>query len=208
MAAALGVCAALVRRSRTGEGERIDAAMTDVLATWTGAVTPHAEGTDAETRGVPGYGMFETADGNYIALGTLTEDHFWGPLCDCLGLADVRGLSFVERMARVDEVQERITAEIRGRPREQLVADLLRAGVPVSPVLDRAGMLGLAHLQERAVVTADPWSDPSIGYPLLFQNHPARRTSPPPWASRCRRSACTSICSSRGPSRSSRGGRG
>jgi hypothetical protein len=41
-------------------------------------------------------------------------------------------------------------------------------------------MLALAHLQGRAVVTADPWSDPAIGYPLLFQHHPARRTSPPP----------------------------
>lgn len=180
MAAAFGVCAALVRRARTGDGEHIDAAMTDVLATWTGAVTPHAEGTDAEARGVPGYGMFKTADGTYVALGTLTEDHFWAPLCDGLGLAEVRGLSFVERMARVDELQERITEEIRGRPRDQLVADLLRAGVPVSPVLDRSGMLDLVHLQERAVVTADPWSDPAIGYPLLFQHHPARRTAPPP----------------------------
>jgi crotonobetainyl-CoA:carnitine CoA-transferase CaiB-like acyl-CoA transferase len=180
MAAAFGVCAALVRRLQTGEGERIDAAMTDVLATWTGAVTPHAEGTDAKARGVPGYGMFETADSTYVALGVLTEDHFWAPLCDCLRLGEARDLSFVDRMARVGELQERIAEEIRGRPREQLLADLLRVGVPVSPVLDRAGMVGLVHLQERAVVTADPWADPAIGYPLLLQHHPARRTSPPP----------------------------
>src|SRR5438309_7820328 len=32
MAAALGVCAALVRRARSGEGERVDAAIADVLA--------------------------------------------------------------------------------------------------------------------------------------------------------------------------------
>src|SRR5947208_947891 len=38
--AAFAVCAALVRRSRTGEGESIDVSMTDVLASWTGAVPP------------------------------------------------------------------------------------------------------------------------------------------------------------------------
>src|SRR5439155_839830 len=81
------------------EAERVDAAMTDVLATWTGAVTPHAEGTDPGARGVPGYGTFETADGAYVVLGIITEDHFWRPLCEALHLDDVRHLSFVERMA-------------------------------------------------------------------------------------------------------------
>ncbi len=40
MAAAFAVCAALVRATRTGEGERIDVAMAGVLATWVGAVAP------------------------------------------------------------------------------------------------------------------------------------------------------------------------
>ncbi|HET9557179.1 MAG TPA: CaiB/BaiF CoA-transferase family protein, partial [Actinomycetota bacterium] len=38
--AALAVCAALVRRGRSGQGESIDVAMTDVLASWTGSVPP------------------------------------------------------------------------------------------------------------------------------------------------------------------------
>jgi crotonobetainyl-CoA:carnitine CoA-transferase CaiB-like acyl-CoA transferase len=47
MAAAFAVCAAVVRRQRTGEGEYIDTAMTDVLATWTGAAVPRSR--DAAT---------------------------------------------------------------------------------------------------------------------------------------------------------------
>src|SRR6202040_3077146 len=77
MAAAFAVCAAAVRRLRTGEGERIDVAMSDVLATWTGAVRPQARDVDTTARGVPGYGTFRTADGRDLALGVLTEDHFW-----------------------------------------------------------------------------------------------------------------------------------
>src|SRR4029077_1682802 len=88
MAAAHAICAAVVRKLRTGEGERVDVAIADVLATWTGAVAPEAEGVDEDARGVPGYGSFECADGRYVALGILTEDHFWGPLCAVLGLGD------------------------------------------------------------------------------------------------------------------------
>jgi crotonobetainyl-CoA:carnitine CoA-transferase CaiB-like acyl-CoA transferase len=179
MAAALAISAALFRRASSGEGEHIDVAMADVLATWTGAVTPRASGTD--TRGtVPGYGTFATADGAQVALGVLTEDHFWRALCDVAGMPAARELSFVERMADGGALQARLAAAIGGRRRDDLVAELLAADVPVAPVLDRAGMLGLAHLKARGVVTADPWLDPATGYPVSFALHPAVRTSPPP----------------------------
>ncbi|HWW53258.1 MAG TPA: CoA transferase, partial [Acidimicrobiales bacterium] len=116
MAAAMGICAAVVRRITTGEGERLDVAMADVLATWTGAVRPRAEGTDPSSPGVPGYGVFATADGTYLALGVLTEDHFWRPLCGVLGLSDCADLGFVERMARTAELQKRLADEISRRP--------------------------------------------------------------------------------------------
>jgi crotonobetainyl-CoA:carnitine CoA-transferase CaiB-like acyl-CoA transferase len=101
-------------------------------------------------------------------------------LCAVLGLDDVGGLTFAERMARVDELQSRVAAAIASHDRDELVDELLAADVPVAPVLDRAEMLALAHLRERSVVTADPWADPAIGYPVRFERHAAARTSPPP----------------------------
>ena len=183
MAAALGVCAALLRRAATGEGERIDVAMTDVLATWTGAVPPATRDATAEARSVPGYGTFVTADGGHIALGVISEDHFWRPLCVALGLdhADA-ALGFSDRMARGEALQARVAGAIAARDRDELVASLQAVDVPVAPVLDRAGMLALDHLRERGVVTTDPWSaDPTIGYPISFAHHPAPapRTPPP-----------------------------
>jgi crotonobetainyl-CoA:carnitine CoA-transferase CaiB-like acyl-CoA transferase len=180
MAAAFGICAALVRRLQSGEGEHIDVAMADVLATWTGAMRPEARDVDPSVRGVPGYGTFGTADGRYIALGVLTEDHFWQSLCDVLGVHDARELRFVERMKRVDELQESLGQAIRSRTRDDLVADLAAADVPVSPVLDRSEMLQVPHFRERSVVTADPWLDPATGYPIRFDHHAAARTTPPP----------------------------
>jgi crotonobetainyl-CoA:carnitine CoA-transferase CaiB-like acyl-CoA transferase len=181
MAAAFAVCAAVVRQLKTGEGERIDVAMADVVATWTGAVAPQAEGTDEAARGVPGYGTFATADGRYIVLGVLTEDHFWRPLCEVLELAaDVAALGFVDRMARVDELQAKITTAIGKCQRDDLVGALLGAGVPVAPVLDRSEMVGLRHFVDRRAVTTEDWADPATGFPVRFVNHPATRKQRPP----------------------------
>jgi crotonobetainyl-CoA:carnitine CoA-transferase CaiB-like acyl-CoA transferase len=180
MAAAFAITAALFRRLRTGEGECIDVAMSDVLATWTGAARPRAQGVDPTARGVPGYGLFDTADGGYVVLGVLTEDHFWRGLCQVLGLGDVAELGFTDRMARLVELQEQVAGAIRGRHRGELVERLLAANVPVAPVLDRPGMLGQEHFRSRGVVTVDPWADPATGYPVRFAWHPARRHTPPP----------------------------
>jgi len=68
------------------EGERIDVAMSDILATWTGAAAPRSAVGDSGRR-ASGVRTFATADDGYIALGVVTEDHFWRPLCDALGPA-------------------------------------------------------------------------------------------------------------------------
>jgi crotonobetainyl-CoA:carnitine CoA-transferase CaiB-like acyl-CoA transferase len=170
LAAAYAVCAALVHRARTGEGEHIDAAMADVIATWTGGVAPIARGVDASARGVPGYGTFATADGGYVTLGIITEDHFWRALCDALGMADARDLTFVERMAQITPLQARVADAVAENERDELVDTLLTLGVPVSPVLSRAEMLALDHFRARGVA-GDAWT----GHPVRFVDHPAAR---------------------------------
>jgi crotonobetainyl-CoA:carnitine CoA-transferase CaiB-like acyl-CoA transferase len=180
MAAAFAIVAAVVRRQRTGEGERVDVAMADVLATWTGADRPHATGTDPDARGVPGYGTFATADGKHLVLGVLTEQHFWSALCDVLKLPERRDLDFTARLARQRELQAEVAGAIASRPRDELVGEMQAADVPVAPVLDRGEMLALEHFRGRGVSTADPWADPAVGYPVQFAHHPATRVAPPP----------------------------
>jgi crotonobetainyl-CoA:carnitine CoA-transferase CaiB-like acyl-CoA transferase len=180
MAAAFAICAAVVRQLRTGEGEYIDVAMADVLATWTGAELPTATGVDPAARGVPGYGTFATADENFVALGVLTEDHFWRALCDALGIDAFRDLGFTDRMARLDELQATIAHAIRQRSRDELVTALLAVHVPVAPILDRAEMVQLEHFHERAVVTRDVHGHAMTGYPVRFATHPAARRADAP----------------------------
>jgi crotonobetainyl-CoA:carnitine CoA-transferase CaiB-like acyl-CoA transferase len=179
LAAAFAICAALVRRSRSGEGERIDLAMADVLATWTGTAAPVATGVDREARGVAGYGVFEAA-GGWIALGVVVEDHFWSALCRVLGLDDVANLGYAERVADRDALQARLRAAIARRPRDVLVSELMAADVPVAPVLDRTGMSELDHFRHRGVVIETPWSPVATGPAVRLEHHAVGRSAPPP----------------------------
>jgi crotonobetainyl-CoA:carnitine CoA-transferase CaiB-like acyl-CoA transferase len=138
LAAAFGICASLLGRRTGGDGAYLDVSMTDVMASWTGWTGSMSEGT------VPGYGLFTTADGHQVALGVLNEQHFWSALCDELGLGDFAALDFAARTASGDKLQTAVAGAIADRGRDELVDALAAAGVPVSPVLDRAGMVASA----------------------------------------------------------------
>jgi alpha-methylacyl-CoA racemase len=172
--AALAVCAALVRRARTGEGESIDVSMTDVLASWTGAVPPLTLPDGQQVGGhVAGYGTFRTADGGWVALGVISEDHFWTALTRALGMDDAAVLSFPERLALGAQLDGRIAEAIAVRKRDELVRELAAAGVPASPVLAQDEMLRAEHFRARGTVVEGPDGDPVMGHPLRYREHPA-----------------------------------
>ena len=77
-----------------------------------GATNQIAAGDLDAARGVPGYGVFPTADSGHVVLGIISENHFWSAMCDVLGLDDDRDLSFVDRMERLTELQERVADAI------------------------------------------------------------------------------------------------
>jgi alpha-methylacyl-CoA racemase len=180
--AALAVCAALVRRSTTGEGESIDVSMTDVLASWTGAVPPLTLPDGQEVGGqVAGYGTFRTADGGWLALGVISENHFWTGLTRTLGMEDAASLSFPERLAVGTQLTARLADSIAERERDELVRELAAAGVPASPVLSQDEMLRADHFRDRGTVVDGPEGAPFMQHPLRYRDHPARaaREVPP-----------------------------
>lgn len=171
--AALAVCAAIIGRARTGEGEHIDVSMTDVLATWTGAASNRLTGAEDKLAGLPTYGTFPTADGRFLTLGVITEQHFWDAVCDGLGLDDLRDVGLFDRIDRADEVRGRVAAAVADRPLDELLVTL--DGAPAAPALTRSEMLEHPQLVHRGLVggsTAEGF--PRIGYPVLFGLHPAR----------------------------------
>jgi crotonobetainyl-CoA:carnitine CoA-transferase CaiB-like acyl-CoA transferase len=185
--AALAICAALVAKARTGEGELIDVSMTDVVATWaTGDTENTAEPARAEGAPrprIPHYGLFDTADGRQVTLGIISENHFWDGLCRAFGFPDPwRALSFGERQARADEIEPAVREAIRGRDRDDVVALLSAHDVPVAPVLSVQEVPAAVHFRERGTAVTAPDGRPALVHPVRYLRRPARDAGPVPEA--------------------------
>jgi alpha-methylacyl-CoA racemase len=92
---ALSLLAALLHARATGEGQVVDAAMSDGAASLMAAFYGHMAGNRwTDTReangidgGAPYYGVYRCADGHFIALGAI-EKQFFAELMDRLGIHD------------------------------------------------------------------------------------------------------------------------
>lgn len=185
MTAAMATVAACFRARYNGEGERIDVAIADVLATWTGAVgdlTP--DGADQAMNGLPAYGIYATADGQQVSLGVLAEPHFWAAMCAALELGDLVGIPLTERVARKAELDDVVRAAVSKHSLAEVLERMDRHDVPVAPVLDRSGMLEHPHFRWRGTVRSDPRpgheTEAQMGHPARYRLHPALALGPAP----------------------------
>jgi crotonobetainyl-CoA:carnitine CoA-transferase CaiB-like acyl-CoA transferase len=174
MFAAVGVLAALLKREQTGKGAYVDVSMTDGLVSWmTTQLMPVLNGTtSAGIEHEPGYGVFPTSDG-LLSLSVAHEDWFWRPMCAVLGMDDVAGLCAPDRVARKDELRKRIGSVLATRPRDEWVAVLDQAGVPVGPVLALEEVAEDPHVKARGLLVEVPADDrrprrQHIRQPLVF----------------------------------------
>jgi crotonobetainyl-CoA:carnitine CoA-transferase CaiB-like acyl-CoA transferase len=171
--AAMSVCAALVRATRTGHGEYIDVAMADLLATWTGPLPSlRMDNGEAMQGGAAGYGVFPTADDGWIALGVLAEQHLWEALTNALELPDLAPLDFAARSAQPEALNTRLGAAIGRLARDDAVARLAAAGVPVSPVLGQAELADDPHLRARGVVRRIAGNRIAMNHPVQYRHNP------------------------------------
>jgi alpha-methylacyl-CoA racemase len=95
MVLAFGVMCALFEAERSGEGQVVDAAMVDGAALLMAMIWGHRalgrwsdeRGTNIYDSGAPDYDVYETSDGEYVAIGA-REPKFFAHLLERLGLAD------------------------------------------------------------------------------------------------------------------------
>lgn len=93
MPAVINILLALRQRDLTGEGVHLDIAMADAMFTfaWYAMAEGNATGRFPQAGenmlagGSPRYGLYETADGRYLAVGAL-EQKFWDAFCEGIGL--------------------------------------------------------------------------------------------------------------------------
>jgi crotonobetainyl-CoA:carnitine CoA-transferase CaiB-like acyl-CoA transferase len=173
--AAFAICAAWAKRLRTGEGERIDVAMADVVASWVGPYGSTAvAGSDEPMRGSAGYGVFRCADGGFVALGVLAEDHFWNAVCTALGIADLAGMQYRDRLRAVERCNEAVAVKLAQLERHDALARLEAAGAPATPVLTPDEMGAEPHFRARGVIVEEPDGRRRVAFPAVLREHPPR----------------------------------
>jgi formyl-CoA transferase/CoA:oxalate CoA-transferase len=143
--AALGVLAALFERERTGTGRTLELSLYETalsllayqLVGYLGtAFVPGREGSAFPQ--IAPYQSFPTRDGELMIVAA--NDKLFGALCVVLGLPELAGdprfRTNPDRVANRVELVALLEARTRERESAELLAALVAAGVPASPVHD------------------------------------------------------------------------
>ena len=191
--AAQGVLAALVARTRTGEGQRVDIAMLDATAAlltyqagnfFTTGEAPARMGNRHPT--IAPYESFPTSDGEIVVA--VGNDDIWRRFCAAIErpeLAhDPRYVNNKERIAHYADLRGVLEQAMRVRTRLDWVARFGAAGVPCGSVREISEVLADPQLAARQMIAEVQHptigSTRVIGSPLKLSATPASvRTAPP-----------------------------
>ncbi|PDT78364.1 CoA transferase [Bradyrhizobium sp. C9] len=187
------VLAALMRKSRTGEGGRVDVSMLDAMASLLtfNAGMYFASGQSPRRRGnvhptISPYEPFEASDG-WINVG-VANDKFWTAFCDVIGRPDLREDARFEtapkRAASRNELVAILAPIFARRSRADWLQALAVAGIPCGAIKSVGEVCETPQLTQRGMVQSV--SHPAAGdvrfiaRPTRFGDEPPAPSTPPP----------------------------
>jgi alpha-methylacyl-CoA racemase len=142
MMMAFGMLAGILSAKRTGQGQVIDCAMVDGAALL--ATTPYANrilggwrderGVNLLDGGAPFYDSYETADGRFIAIGSL-EPQFYSLLLEKLGLLDDPDFDDQMHTAAWPAMRAKLVAIFASDTRDSWSAKLQGTDICFAPIL-------------------------------------------------------------------------
>lgn len=149
---AMGICAALFEAQRSGQGQVIDAAITDGTASLMSVMySLRASGIWSDDRagnlldgGAHFYDVYKTADGKYVTIGSI-EPQFYALLLDKLDLKDDAAFSAQMNKSEWPALKEKLAAVIKTKTRDEWTELLEGTDVCFAPVLDMAEAPGHPH---------------------------------------------------------------
>jgi alpha-methylacyl-CoA racemase len=156
MLAAIGILAALLRRTVTGQGRYLDVSTTEgVLSLMSLAIDEYlatgketGPGTSLLTGEFACYELYRARDGRWLSVAAI-EPPFFANLCRALGCKE--WIPHQMDPDRQDEIRAAFRAAFAGRVRDEWVADLGPADTCVAPVLTIAEVAEHRHLAARGV---------------------------------------------------------
>ncbi|MGE0259650.1 MAG: CaiB/BaiF CoA transferase family protein [Alphaproteobacteria bacterium] len=190
---AIGVCAALVRRGRTGSGDTVGASLNNGLISllaylaanhFVSGEEPRRTGNDHPI--VAPYGMFRTADGE-VALAP-SQEQSYQRLVDALGMPELRENPRFRtndlRVANRAKVNEAIETRLRTKPTEYWIEKLNAAGVPCGRVLGLGEVFDDPQVRDQQMVLSQEHPGHGVvkmlGFPIKFTEAPCQLRRPAP----------------------------
>lgn len=142
MVLAFGMLAALHHAKATGEGQVVDAAMTDGSALLTAMIQTFRQigiwqddrGVNLLDGGAHFYDTYETKDGKYVSIGAI-EPQFYARLLDLLGLTDDPAYARQMEAGDWDQMRDGLTRIFRTRTRDEWDDLLMGSDACYAPVL-------------------------------------------------------------------------
>ena len=193
MFAAQGAMAALYRRTVTGEGQVVDAALTEsCLAVQESTIPDYDVGgvirgpSGTRLEGIAPSNIYRSADGSWVVIAA-NQDTVFRRLCTAMGqpelAVDDRFADHVARGRNQDELDKIIGDWAAQRGPDDIISTLSEAGVISGPINTVAEVVADPQLQARGMI-ADHW-DERIGrnvkgpgvVPVLSQSPGTIRTA-------------------------------
>ena len=191
--AAMGILAALMERSKTGRGRRLDISMLEAMCHFNLDSFTHYY-SENEVMGplsrpvVSQSYTFECSDGKWIAIHLSSPTKFWEGLLEATGQEQLKDdPRFAERLERVrhqDDLIEHFTPIFRTRTRDDWCDLLLAHEVPHSPAYDSNEALEdpqARHLNIKVEAPSEVLGTfTTVRPPYNFDGAPELDVTPPP----------------------------
>lgn len=180
----VGILAAVHHRDRTGEGQYVDISMLDGMAAFNsmdgacflaGAAEPQREGQMLNGGGI--YDFYETADGEYMSVGSL-EPKFFAQLCQVLGFPEWADGTILHTDA--GKVKQAFRERFGQKTREEWTTEFAQVDACVEPVLSLQEATQDEQLRARGMVPQVPLPQnpeqtvQQIGCPIHLSACPAK----------------------------------
>jgi len=191
--AAMGILAALLERSKSGKGRRLDISMLEAMCHFNLDSFTHYYSVN-EVMGplsrpvVSQSYTFECADGKWVAIHMSSPPKFWQGLLAATGQEhlndDPRFAERLERIKHQDDLIAHFTPIFATRPRDAWCQRLLENEVPHAPAYDASEALEDPQAQHLRIKVDAPSSElgtfTTVRAPYSFDGTPELDVLPPP----------------------------
>ena len=188
--AIIGILTAIVGRTQTGVGRKIDVSMTEGVMSLLPLVTTTYLNTGKAPRpghssldgGLPCYNIYETKDGKHVTLAAL-EPKFWHTFCTHVGHLELLPFHMPVGPGEREQAMDMLRAIFKTRTRDEWVAELGETDACIGPVYSIDEALNDPHAQSRGISVSSGAGTETFqtlpSFPRISENEYEQRYAPP-----------------------------